>query len=67
MIIDSKPILFNGDGYSQEWVKEAEKRGLTNVTSVPEALMAYLADENKKLFDELGVLNNSELEGRVEV
>ena len=67
LIIDSKPILFNGDGYSQEWVKEAEKRGLTNVTSVPEALMAYLADENKKLFDELGVLNNSELEGRVEV
>ncbi len=67
LIIDSKPILFNGDGYSQEWVKEAEKRGLTNVTSVPKALMAYLTDDNKKLFDELGVLNNSELEGRVEV
>ena len=67
LIIDSKPILFNGDGYSQEWVKEAEKRGLTNITSVPEALMAYLTDENKKLFDELGVLSNSELEGRVEV
>jgi len=67
LIINSKPIRFNGDGYSEEWVKEAAKRGLTNIKSVPESLSAYLRDENKKLFDELGIFNESELEGRVEV
>ncbi len=67
MIIESKPIRFNGDGYSEEWVKEAAKRGLTNITSVPESLSAYLRPENKALFAQLGVLNESELSGRVEV
>lgn len=67
LIIDSKPIRFNGDGYSDDWVKEAAKRGLTNVKSVPEALSAYLRPESKKLFEKLGVLNEMELHGRVEV
>ena len=67
LIIKTKPIRFNGDGYSAEWVKEAAKRGLTNVTNVPEALSAYLRPESKKLFKKLGVLNETELEGRVEV
>ncbi len=67
LIINSKPIRFNGDGYSGDWVTEAEKRGLTNITSVPESLSAYLRPESKKLFARLGIFNESEIKGRVEV
>ncbi|MFW5822256.1 MAG: glutamine synthetase III [Tangfeifania sp.] len=67
LIIASKPIRFNGDGYSEEWVHEAGKRGLTNVKSVPESLSAYLRPESKRLFESLGVFNEPELHGRVEV
>ncbi|MCK3683026.1 glutamine synthetase III [Maribellus sp. YY47] len=67
LIIKSKPIRFNGDGYSEEWIKEAKKRGLSNVNSVPEALEAYLKPDSTKLFAKQGVLNESELRGRVEV
>lgn len=67
LIIASKPIRFNGDGYSDDWVKEAARRGLTNVMNVPEALSAYLRPETKALFESLGVLNETELNGRVEV
>jgi len=66
-IIQSKPIRFEGDNYSDDWVKEAAKRGLTNVTDVPEALSAYLSDKSKKLFFDLGIFTEAELEGRVEV
>ena len=67
LIIDSKPIIFNGDGYSEEWVKEAASRGLTNVKNVPDSLSAYLRPENKRLFESLGIFNEPELHGRVEV
>lgn len=67
LIIESKPIRFNGDGYSDNWVEEAAKRGLSNVNNVPESLSAYLRPESKKLFSELGIFNESELNGRVEV
>jgi len=67
LIIDSKPIRFNGDGYSETWIEEAAKRGLTNVNNVPEALASYFRPESKKLFEELGIFNASELKGRVEV
>ncbi len=67
LIISSKPIRFNGDGYSEEWVKEAKKRGLTNITSVPESLSAYLRPESIGLFEKMNVLNASEIKGRVEV
>lgn len=67
LIIASKPIIFNGDGYSKDWLKEAANRGLTNVRSVPEALSAYLRPENKSLFESMGIFNESELHGRVEV
>jgi glutamine synthetase len=67
LIINSKPILFNGDGYSREWIEEAKKRGLTNVNNVPEALSAYFRPENMKLFNDLEILNERELHGRVEV
>ncbi|MGF7140312.1 glutamine synthetase III family protein [Roseimarinus sediminis] len=62
-----KPIRFDGNGYSEEWVTEAEKRGLTNIKSVPVALEAYLTEKVKKLFDKTGVFSEKELEGRVEV
>jgi glutamine synthetase len=67
IIIKSKPIRFNGDGYSADWVKEAAKRGLSNVNNVPEAVSAYLRPENQKMFEDLGVFSKSELHGRVEV
>ncbi len=67
IIIQSKAIRFNGDGYSQEWVKEAAKRGLTNINNVPEALSAYMREESKALFLSQNVFSESELKGRVEV
>ncbi len=67
LIIQSKPIRFNGDGYSEEWIKEAKKRGLTNITSVPESLSAYLRPEFKKMFKDLEIFSEAELKGRVEV
>ena len=66
-IIASKAIRFEGDNYSEEWVKEAKRRGLTNITDVPEALSAYLTEKSKKLFFDLGIFSEKELEGRVEV
>lgn len=66
-IIASKAIRFEGDNYSDDWIKEAARRGLTNVTDVPEALSAYLTDKAKKLFFETGIFSEVELEGRVEV
>jgi glutamine synthetase len=66
-IISSRPIRFEGDNYSESWIKEAKERGLTNVTDVPEALSAYLSEKSKKLFFDLGIFTERELEGRVEV
>ena len=67
IIKESKNILFEGDNYSDEWKKEAEKRGLTNITSVPESLATYFSDQAKKVFIENGIFSERELEGRVEV
>lgn len=67
LIIQSKPIRFNGDGYSENWVKEAAKRGLTNVINVPESLSAYLRPEFKSMLQKLEIFSESELKGRVEV
>ncbi len=67
LIINTKPIRFDGDGYSGNWVVEAKKRGLTNIQSVPEALEAYLTDQTKELFASQDVLSAKELEGRTEV
>ncbi|MBN1821655.1 MAG: glutamine synthetase III [Prolixibacteraceae bacterium] len=67
VIVETKPIRFNGNNYAREWIEEAAKRGLSNVNSVPEALSAYLRPESKKLFNDLGIFNETELAGRVEV
>ncbi len=67
LIIESKDIRFNGNGYSEEWKAEAARRGLTNVTSVPTALEAYHDERVVEMFGKTGVLSERELEGRVEV
>jgi glutamine synthetase len=66
-IIDSKPIRFEGNNYSDDWVKEAEKRGLTNISNVPDAFEAYSSKETIKLFTGLGIFTDNEIEGRTEV
>ena len=62
-----KRVLFNGDGYSADWVVEAEKRGLPNLKKTPEALKALVTDKSFNLFEKYGVLSRSELESRYEV
>lgn len=64
---ESKNILFEGNGYSQEWVEEAARRGLANVTTTPPALKAYLSEKSRKLFVENGIFNERELEARTEI
>ncbi len=64
---EHKRIIFNGNGYSDDWVKEAEKRGLPNITNMVDATEAYLKDENIALFEKFGVLTRDECEARAEV
>ncbi len=66
-ITESKPILFEGNGYSPEWVEEAKKRGLSNLKNTPEALQAFVSDSTKKLFSENQILTGEELEARLEI
>ncbi len=63
----SKKIRFDGNNYSEEWAKEAEKRGLTNINDVLEALSAIVTPEAKKLYSELNVFTERELEARLEI
>ncbi|MCU0444269.1 MAG: glutamine synthetase III [Microscillaceae bacterium] len=63
----SKKVIFEGDGYSEEWRKEAEKRGLPNVKSTPLALDALVTKKAIKIFEETGVLSHREAEARHEV
>ncbi len=62
-IIESKSIRFEGNNYSDEWLKEAARRKLANVRSVPEALDAYLSEKTVHLYTSQGVLEKRELEG----
>ena len=66
-IVDSKKVLFEGDGYSEEWEKEAKKRGLSNIKTTPLALDAYVSDKVKKLFVENNIYKLAELEARHEI
>lgn len=66
-IVESKSILFEGDGYSAAWEKEAAKRGLPNVKSTPESLDALVSEKAKSLFSQLQVYNHDELEARHEI
>jgi glutamine synthetase len=62
-----KPIRFDGNGYSDEWVVEAEKRGLDVEKSCPKIFERYLDDSSVKMFESLGVMTKKELEARNEV
>lgn len=66
-ITESKAILFEGDGYSEEWKQEAASRGLSNTPNTPDALKAYISEPVKQLFNESGVLTGRELEAHYEV
>ncbi len=66
-IKESKDIRFEGDGYSDEWVKEAAKRKLGNVKNMPGALDAYLTKKSVALFEKHGVFSHKEVEARNEI
>ena len=66
-IKETKAILFEGDGYSEAWEKEAKKRGLSNHKTTPKALKAKVSKEAMALFEELGVMNHVEVEARYEI
>lgn len=66
-IKQSKSIRFEGDGYSDDWVKEAKKRGLNNRKTTPEALAEQITTKTKKLYARHGVLNEIEVEARHEI
>ncbi len=64
---DSKRILFEGNGYSDEWVAEAEARGLSNIASTPDALGVYVQPASLALFERTGIMNHAEVESRYEI
>ncbi len=66
-IIAHERVIFNGNGYTDEWVKEAEKRGLYNLKSTPDALPSFIADKNRRLFEKHGIFTDSEIESRYEI
>lgn len=66
-VAESKKVLFEGDGYSEAWAKEAEKRGLPNVKTTPLALDAMVTKKAKELFENTGVFTHAELEARHEI
>ena len=67
MLTAHKRVVFNGNGYSDEWVEEAERRGLPNIRSMVEAIPALTTEKAVKLFEEFGVFTRAELESRAEV
>jgi glutamine synthetase len=66
-IVEGKSVLFEGDGYSAQWEKEAEKRGLPNVKTTPLALDAFVTEKAKKLFESHKIYSHGELEARHEI
>ena len=66
-LTDHQRIIFNGNGYSDEWVAEAEKRGLPNIKSMVEAIPALTTDKAVELFGKFGVFTKAELESRAEI
>ena len=67
VITEHKRIIFNGNGYDDEWIKEAEKRGLMNLKTTPDALPYYVAEKNLALFTKQGVLTETEAKARYEI
>jgi glutamine synthetase len=66
-ILESERVLFEGDNYSKEWHAEAKKRGLSNLSSVPESISKYLTKESRQVLIGSDIFTDKELESRVEV
>ena len=66
-LTENQRIIFNGNGYSDEWVAEAERRGLPNIKSMVEAIPAVTTEKAVKLFERFGVFTKAELESRAEI
>ncbi|HIV94985.1 MAG TPA: glutamine synthetase III [Candidatus Sellimonas avistercoris] len=64
---EHQKIVFNGNGYSEEWVKEAERRGLPNLPSMVDAIPALVADKNVEMFEKFHVFTRAELYSRAEI
>ena len=66
-ITDHKRVIFNGNGYTDEWIEEAEKRGLYNLKSTPEALPQFIAEKNVDLFLKHHIFTKEEIHSRYEI
>lgn len=66
-IKEHKRIIFNGNNYAEEWVVEAEKRGLLNLKSTPDTLPCFIKENNIKLFEKHGVFSETEIHSRYEI
>lgn len=66
-IIESKKVRFEGNGYSEDWVKEAKKRGLSNIRNTPDALDKLLETKAREVFEKNEILSSRELEARYEI
>ncbi|MGZ4053708.1 MAG: glutamine synthetase III family protein [Bacteroidia bacterium] len=66
-IVDSKKIRFEGNGYGEEWVKEAAKRGLSNIKTTPEALNAFTSKQTTSLFERHGIMSGREQHARYDI
>ena len=65
--IEHQDIVFNGNGYSPEWVEEAERRGLPNITNMVDAVPALVTEKAIALFEKFNVFTKAELESRSEI
>ena len=66
-VIDHKRVIFNGNGYTDEWIEEAEKRGLYNLVSTPDALPHFIDEKNEKLLTSHHIFTDAELHSRYEI
>ena len=66
-IIDHKRVIFNGNGYTDEWLEEAQKRGLYNLVSTPDALPHFIDEKNEKLLTSHHIFTDAELHSRYEI
>ena len=66
-IIDHKRVIFNGNGYTDEWLEEAEKRGLYNLVSTPDALPHFIDEKNERLLTSHHIFTDAELHSRYEI
>ena len=67
ILTDHQRVIFNGNGYSDEWIKEAERRGLPNLRSMVDAIPTLVTEKSVEMFEKFGVFTKAELESRAEI